>query len=93
MIYITGDTHCPIDMAKLNMENFPAQRNLTKDDYLIICGDAGIVWNPDSGEDKWWQKWLDERNYTTLFIDGNHENHQALQEYPVGCGTAGKFIG
>ena len=91
MLYITGDTHCPIDIAKINSKHFPMQRKLTKDDYLIICGDAGIVWKPGSGEDRWWQKWFDEKNFTTLFVDGNHENHLALQAYPIEMWNGGKI--
>lgn len=34
MIFVTGDTHCPIDIHKLNKQNFD-DSNLTKDDYLI----------------------------------------------------------
>lgn len=44
MIFITGDTHGHIDIHKLNTKNFPIQSELTKSDYLIICGDCGIVW-------------------------------------------------
>lgn len=44
-VFITGDTHCPIDIKKLNFKNFPQGKNLTKDDYVIICGDFGGVWN------------------------------------------------
>lgn len=91
MIYVTGDVHCPIDISKINTKNFPLQRKMTKEDYLIIYGDAGIVWKPDSGEDNWWQEWLEKRNFTTLFIDGNHENHAALQEYPIEVWNGGKI--
>ena len=45
MIYITGDTHIPIDIKKLNTKNFSEQKTLTKEDYVIICGDFGGVWN------------------------------------------------
>ena len=81
MIYVTGDTHCPIDIHKLNTKNFPEQRNLTKDDTLVICGDFGAVW--DGGkEDLFWQKWLEEKNMTVVFCDGNHENFDLLNKYP-----------
>lgn len=90
MIYVTGDTHGSIDTKKLNTKHFPDQRNLTKEDYLIICGDTALVWKPGSKEEKWWQNWFEERNYTTLFIDGNHENHCALQSYPVEMWNGGK---
>lgn len=81
MIYVTGDTHCPIDMRKLNTKNFPEQKNLTKDDTLIICGDFGAVWD-GSKEDLYWQKWLNNKNMTVVFCDGNHENFDLLQQYP-----------
>lgn len=82
MIYVTGDVHCPIDVKKLNRLNFPVQRLLTKDDYLIVTGDFGIVWD-DSNSDIYWRKWFNTRNYTTLFVDGNHENHDILATFPV----------
>lgn len=91
MLYVTGDIHCPIDIGKINTKQFPAQKRMSKEDYIIICGDVGIVWQPGSGEDRWWQKWLEEKKFTTLFVDGNHENHQALQEYPVEVWNGGKI--
>ncbi len=43
MIYITGDTHIPVDISKLYTKRFPAQKDLSKNDYLIICSDLGGV--------------------------------------------------
>ncbi|MCI7768045.1 MAG: serine/threonine protein phosphatase [Oscillospiraceae bacterium] len=82
MLYITGDTHCPIDIHKLNSRHFPCD-GLTRDDYVIICGDAGLVWYKTDKEDDFWQNWLQGKPWTTLFVDGNHENHAKLDEYPV----------
>ena len=90
LIYVTGDTHIPIDIAKLNTKNFPDGKNLNKDDFVIICGDFGGVWNGGS-EDKYWLKWLHGKNFTTLFVDGNHENHHLLSEYPVEDFCGGKI--
>lgn len=45
MIYITGDTHCPFDISKLKPHHFPEGQILTKEDYVIICGDLGAVWD------------------------------------------------
>ena len=64
MIYITGDTHQNIDISKLNTKNFPEQKELTKSDYVIICGDFGMVWN-NSKEEMYWRKWLEKKNFTT----------------------------
>lgn len=83
MIFITGDTHIPTDVQKLNSKRFPEQKELTERDYLIICGDFGGVFD-NSNEEKYWLKWLSEKNFTTLFVDGNHENHKMLNEdFPV----------
>lgn len=82
MIYVTGDTHADIDMSKLSGKYFPEGKALTKSDYVIICGDFGLVWDGSSRE-KWWQKWLAERPWTTLFVDGNHENFDMLETLPV----------
>lgn len=81
-IYLTGDTHGHIDINKLNIENFPEQKNLTKDDYVIILGDFGLVWDKSKRQ----QLYLDDlsnRNFTTLFVDGNHENFDLLNSFPT----------
>lgn len=79
-IYITGDTHG--DFRRLGSEGFPELKALTKDDYVLICGDFGGVW--DGGkEDQAALDWLDARPFTTLFVDGNHENFDLLNTYPV----------
>lgn len=35
------------------------------------------------GKDDYFLNWYENRNYTTLFIDGNHENHKLLNTFPV----------
>ncbi len=82
MIYITGDTHIPVDINKLSSKRFPEQKQLTAKDYLIICGDFGGVWCGDN-EELYWRKWLDKKNFTTLFVDGNHENFDMLGSFPI----------
>ena len=77
MIYITGDTHIPVDIGKLSTKRFPEQKEMTKSDYVIICGDFGGVWD-GSNEEKYWIKWLKNKKFTTLFVDGNHENFDML---------------
>ena len=60
MIFITGDTHGPDPIGlhsvdgfgrRFNKENFPEQNGMTRDDYVIICGDFGGIWNYDSRYD------------------------------------------
>lgn len=80
MIFVTGDTHNSLDISKLNTKKFPQQKALTKKDYVIICGDFGCVWYGDR-RDNHLLNWLEEKNFTTLFVDGNHENFDALAGY------------
>ena len=83
MIYITGDTHS--DFSRFSADEFPIQEEMTKDDYVIICGDFGGIWNyqVESEYEKYWLDWLNNKNFTTLFVDGNHENFDRLYKYPV----------
>ncbi len=79
-IFITGDTHG--DFARFKKGNFPEQAELTKEDYVIICGDFGGVWD-DSPSDRYWLDWMDAKPFTTLFVSGNHENYDLLARYPI----------
>lgn len=93
MIYITGDTHGDIDIKKLNTRSWPLQKELTREDYLMICGDFGAIWTGDRKDD-YLLNWHERKTYTTLWVDGNHENFAALNEYPVTewCGGKVRFV-
>ena len=83
MIFITGDCHG--NFSKLNKSNFPEQSQMTKDDFVIICGDFGIIWDTKvSKQELNWLDWFDKKSFTTLFVDGNHENFDRLNtEYEI----------
>ena len=74
MVYVTGDCHA--DFHKFTTDNFPDQKQMSRDDLVIVCGDFGI-WNNDP-EEKYWLKWLNNKPFTTVFVDGNHENFDRL---------------
>lgn len=82
MIWITGDLHGDHDYYKLYTKRFPAQKKMTKDDVVIICGDFGGVWMNPQSNNKFLKK-LEARKFTTLFCDGNHENFELLNQYPI----------
>lgn len=80
-LFVTGDTHQYIDIDKLY--DFRIEEELTKDDILIILGDAGLVFNNDSEREKRWRKWFNDRNFTTVCVRGNHDNPIAIRQYPI----------
>lgn len=89
MIYITGDIHG--DPTRFSKEAFPEQDTMTKEDYVIICGDFGLVWDKEeSKNERYWLNWLQDKPFTTLFVDGNHENHDRLDAMPVSEWNGGK---
>lgn len=87
MIYITGDVHGDW-ISRLRKASFPEQKNLTRDDYVFIAGDFGI-WD-NSSEENYKLDWLEDRNFTTLFIEGNHSNYDILDALPVEMWHGGK---
>jgi len=79
-VWITGDLH---GRAQQHLDSF---RNRAKfigmskaKDILVICGDFGHVWTKI---DTIGMQWLENSPWITLFIDGNHDNHELLQELP-----------
>ena len=69
-VFATGDTHIPFTIHNLTTKLFPEQKELTKEDFLIICGDFGLLWDVDgwSNEELYWKKWLEDKPWTTLLL-------------------------
>lgn len=88
MIYATGDTHGGFQRFK--PENFPEQAQMTKEDYVIICGDFGGVWDGGKKDERNLDR-LEALPFTTLFVSGNHENFDRLARYPVEEWKGGKI--
>lgn len=88
MLYITGDTHGNFD----RILKWTETTNLNKDkDFLFILGDFGYIW--DSKRTSFEKDNLDLISclpFTTLFIDGNHENHERLNSMRVVNFSGGK---
>lgn len=81
-IYITGDIHG--DLLRFVKNNFSVGQKLTKEDVLVICGDFGLIWSAGGSKDEYKKlKWLNEQPWTTVFVDGNHENFHRLNSYKI----------
>lgn len=90
MIFVTGDIHGNIN--RLSELCFPEQKEMTKDDCVIILGDFGVIWNwrGENQEENAILDILEKKPFTTLFIDGNHECFDRLYQYPVKEWNGGK---
>lgn len=78
--YIFGDTHANmhiIDMKKLFKMPYK------KGDCAIVCGDFGVLWEDikDEKEQKL-ESYLNKLPCDVLFLDGNHENFNRLNNLP-----------
>jgi len=83
MIYVTGDMNGEQD----RFFDDKTIRNLTSEDYLIICGGFEFITydkNTIVGEiENSFLDELEELPYTILFVDGVNENFELLNAYPV----------
>lgn len=87
MFYVTGDIHGNVE--RLSFAEFYKGKELKRSDYVMICGDFGGVWDNSKGENARLD-WLAEKPFTVLFVDGNHENFDLLEKYPVEMWNGGK---
>lgn len=87
MIYITGDMHGQFERLDAYMFKMKGYQ-LNQEDYLIVCGDFAICWeNCDIDENNYrWQMLcsiFDGLPYTILWVQGNHENYDMLEKFPL----------
>ena len=61
---------------------------MTKKNYVLVLGDFGI-WD-NSKRERHDLDWMEDRPWTTLFIDWNHENYDILDNLPVSEWNGGK---
>ncbi|TCL56685.1 hypothetical protein EDD76_111179 [Kineothrix alysoides] len=80
MIYVEGDTHNPIDMAKLNTKRLPEQRRMTKEDCLIICGDTGL------------SEYLSKQEIRFEDIIDSHQRFEPIHSFQDGDCRVGRII-
>ena len=85
MLFVTGDTHGE-EARFRNSES--VLETLTEEDKLFIGGDFGYL---GSGyKEKSFLRYLKNKPYQILFVDGNHEKFELLENYPVSEWNGGK---
>lgn len=95
MIFVTGDTHGRKDLGKLDPSAWRWSALLGRDDQLVVLGDFGGVFEGDGcfglgRNDLEVLAWWEDQPWTTLFVDGNHENHDVIDTLPVAERWGGK---
>ena len=82
--YIKGDVHGVLSELTEFIDRF----ELNKKDTIIVLGDLGLYWDKNN---KYANSFINyyEENYTTniLWIDGNHENFDLIEQLPDEPGT------
>jgi predicted phosphodiesterase len=79
-LLVTGDTH-----GEQNRLIFMSQWIQTGD-ILFEVGDFGYLFRNDKTEQNFLndiENFLEKKDAYIVFVDGNHDNHRALQELPV----------
>lgn len=86
-IWVTGDIHG--DPTRFSCSSFYEQKSLPEENkdrnFVIVCGDFGLIWDyhGENNMEKYYLNWLEQKPFTVLFVDGNHENFDRLYSYPV----------
>lgn len=90
-MYLTGDTHGNI----IRLLMLPDEE-MTKDDLVIVLGDFGVFWDNQVFTEMLLEE-LGKKNFTTCFVDGNHENFNMIKQMEEviewNGGRAGLLIG
>jgi len=82
--YVCGDLHGTLEINKLSKKRWPEQKKFDGSEVLIQVGDFGLIWDlTPTNEEKYWLDWLSDKPFTTVFIDGNHENFDRLYKFPI----------
>ena len=82
-VYLHGDIHGDV-FTNFSYKKNPQLRELTEDDFVIIAGDFGAIWdyNLNSKSDLNSLSWLNSRPWKTIVVLGNHECWTAYENMP-----------
>lgn len=87
-VYLTGDIHGDIRrLLRIDDEQ------MTKEDIIIVLGDFGVVWEENSNRTLTLLELLSEKNFTTAFVDGNHENFKEIKKLESIVYWNGGYVG
>ena len=83
-IFVTGDWHGIDGMSRISYKKWSKSKELIGENYLIVLGDFGLIWGDETNKQvKYLTNWLEDKNFKILFVAGNHENYDLLNQYPT----------
>jgi len=88
MIYVTGDTHAEFSRFT-KKSKWRTRFKPGAGDYVIVCGDFGLLWADDEML-KYNLDWMSRLPFTILWVQGNHENYDMIETYPIEVWNGGK---
>ena len=88
MIYLTGDTHNDFHRFTKKQRG-RLQFDLKERDIVIVCGDFGLLWEKNRTFE-FHLDWMGRLPFKILWVAGNHENYDMLEEYNCESWHGGK---
>lgn len=82
-LYLTGDVHSKV-CNRFSFKQHPELRTLTDEDFMIIAGDFGAIWDwtGNSKEDKYYLNFVNSKPWKTIVVLGNHECYPIYEQMP-----------
>lgn len=85
-VWITGDCHGKFNRFTRKQRE---KLDIKSDDYVIICGDVGLLWTDDK-EFQYNLEFFKTIPFTILWVAGNHDNYNMIEQYPLSDWHGGK---
>lgn len=78
-LHLFADTHGTLRYEII--KEYVDKNSLDKSDAIVVLGDFGLVWDEPMNQDL--LDFYNNLSCEVLFVDGNHENFDLLQKFPI----------
>ena len=85
-VWVTGDCHGEFNRFTRKQRE---KLDIKPEDFVIVCGDVGLLWADDK-EFQYNLEFFKTVPFTILWIAGNHDNYNMIEQYPLSDWHGGK---